>query len=284
MTEALAVAGRVPPRLAAVRRTGCRGSSAARTSARTGSGNVGASNVFRVYGRAARGRRRAARRREGLRGSVARALAGGALVGVLAGGGRDGRPRAADLPPLREGREDGRDRGRRDLRARPARGAHLHRRLARRLLLTRYASLASIATAVALVVLVVALGYPWPIVAFGDRRRRGRHRRCTARTSAGSSPATSTASSCGALGGLTSLVRAYAARDPEAAARSRRSSRSCLRPRALRTDQACSSPRARRRASSGAGSASPVVELAAQLADRARSARRRRRARGSSRS
>jgi glycerol-3-phosphate acyltransferase PlsY len=34
-------------------------------------------------------------------------------------------------------------------------------------LLTRYASLASIVTAIALVILVVALGYPWPIVAFG---------------------------------------------------------------------------------------------------------------------
>ena len=34
-------------------------------------------------------------------------------------------------------------------------------------LLTRYASLASIATAIALAVLVVAFGYPWPIVVFG---------------------------------------------------------------------------------------------------------------------
>ena len=34
-------------------------------------------------------------------------------------------------------------------------------------LLTRYASLASIVTAFALVVSVLALGYPWPIVAFG---------------------------------------------------------------------------------------------------------------------
>ena len=34
-------------------------------------------------------------------------------------------------------------------------------------LVTRYASLASIATATALAILVVALGYPWPIVVFG---------------------------------------------------------------------------------------------------------------------
>jgi glycerol-3-phosphate acyltransferase PlsY len=34
-------------------------------------------------------------------------------------------------------------------------------------LLTRYASLASIATALGLAVLVVALGYSWPVVAFG---------------------------------------------------------------------------------------------------------------------
>jgi glycerol-3-phosphate acyltransferase PlsY len=34
-------------------------------------------------------------------------------------------------------------------------------------LLTRYASLASIATALALAVLVVLFGYPWPVVVFG---------------------------------------------------------------------------------------------------------------------
>ena len=45
--------------------------------------------------------------------------AGGALVGVLAGGGDD-RARAPRLSPLREGRKDGRDGGRRVLRARAA--------------------------------------------------------------------------------------------------------------------------------------------------------------------
>jgi glycerol-3-phosphate acyltransferase PlsY len=33
--------------------------------------------------------------------------------------------------------------------------------------LTRYASVATIATAVALAVLVAVIGYPWPIVVFG---------------------------------------------------------------------------------------------------------------------
>jgi glycerol-3-phosphate acyltransferase PlsY len=35
-------------------------------------------------------------------------------------------------------------------------------------LLTRYASLASIATALALAVLVVLFDYPWPVIAFGS--------------------------------------------------------------------------------------------------------------------
>ena len=36
---------------------------------------------------------------------------------------------------------------------------------------TRYASLASLVTALALVILVVVLDYPWPIIAFGIDRK-----------------------------------------------------------------------------------------------------------------
>ena len=140
-----------------------------------GSGNIGASNVFRVYGRrigiavafldlakgfAAAllghlGRRRAGRRPRRRR--------------------RDGRSRAAGLPALREGREDGRDRGRSVPRARAARHALLRRGLARRLLLTRYASVASIVTALALVGFVLLFGSDWPVVAFAAAGR-GRDR------------------------------------------------------------------------------------------------------------
>ena len=59
---------------------------------------------------------------------------------------------------------------------------------------TRYASVASIVTALSLPVLVVVLGYPWPMIALRVAARRGGHRPAPRRTSAGSSAAPSTAS------------------------------------------------------------------------------------------
>ena len=85
--------------------------------------------------------------------------AGGALVGVLAGAAAMLGHARPGLPPLPEGREDGRDRRRRDLRARPARRALLRRACGSlAFLLTRYASVASIVTALALVLFVWLFG------------------------------------------------------------------------------------------------------------------------------
>jgi glycerol-3-phosphate acyltransferase PlsY len=132
-----------------------------------GSGNVGASNVFRVYGRSL-----------GVpvalldvaKGFVAASLglwAGGALVGVLAAGAAMlGHARPIFLRFEKGGKM-----------AATAGGATfaLAPLVAFCCLgvwfvvfsVTRYASVATIATAIALGVLVVVLGYPWPIVGFG---------------------------------------------------------------------------------------------------------------------
>ena len=134
---------------------------------RKGSGNVGASNVFRVYGRSL-----------GIpvalldvgKGFAAAALglwAGGALVGVLAAGAAMiGHARPIFLRFEKGGKM-----------AATAGGATFALAplvfvccVATWLVvfaLTRYASVATIVTAVALAVLVIALGYPWPIVVFG---------------------------------------------------------------------------------------------------------------------
>ena len=68
------------------------------------------------------------------------------LAGVLAGAARDARPRAAALPPLREGRQDGRDDRRRLPRRRAARRcASAPSSGSSSSCCTRYASVASIA-------------------------------------------------------------------------------------------------------------------------------------------
>ncbi|MBA3434059.1 MAG: glycerol-3-phosphate 1-O-acyltransferase PlsY [Actinobacteria bacterium] len=132
-----------------------------------GSGNVGATNVFRVYGR-----------RLGIavalldlaKGFVAGLLglwAGGALVGVLAGAAAMiGHARPIFLRFERGGKM-----------VATAGGATLALAPLAALccvgiwlvvfLLGRYASLASIATAFALALLVFLFDYPWPVLAFG---------------------------------------------------------------------------------------------------------------------
>jgi glycerol-3-phosphate acyltransferase PlsY len=131
-----------------------------------GSGNVGATNVFRVYGR-----------RFGIavalldlaKGFAAAALglwAGGALVGVLAGAAAMvGHARPVFLRFQKGGKM-----------VATAGGAFFALAPVAALccvgvwllvfVATRYASVASIATALALVVLVLLLGYDWPVVAF----------------------------------------------------------------------------------------------------------------------
>lgn len=132
-----------------------------------GSGNVGASNVFRVYGRSL-----------GLpvalldiaKGFAAAALglwAGGPLIGVLAAAAAmAGHARPIFLRFQKGGKM-----------AATAGGATFALAPLVAVLcvaiwlvvfaLTRFASVATIVTAVALGVLVIVLDYPWPIVAFG---------------------------------------------------------------------------------------------------------------------
>lgn len=132
-----------------------------------GSGNVGASNVFRVYGRRLGATVAVLDVAKGFAAASLGLLAGGALVGVLAGAAAMiGHARPIFLRFEKGGKM-----------AATAGGATFA--LAPLVAfccvgiwvvvfaLTRYASVATIATAVGLGVLVAAFGYPWPIVVFG---------------------------------------------------------------------------------------------------------------------
>jgi glycerol-3-phosphate acyltransferase PlsY len=132
-----------------------------------GSGNVGASNVFRVYGRRLGALVALLDVGKGFAAASLGLWAGGPLVGVLAAGAAmAGHARPLFLRFQRGGKM-----------AATAGGATFALAPVVALCcvgvwlvvfaLTRYASVATIATAVALGVLVAVLGYPWPIVAFG---------------------------------------------------------------------------------------------------------------------
>ena len=118
-------------------------------------------------------------------------LVGGDWVGVLAGAAAMiGHARPVFLG-FGEGGEDGRDGRRRRARARTARRRGVSRRLALVFALSRYASLASIVTAVALPVLAFAFGSPWPIVGFSAVAALGvilLHRHNVRRLLAGTEP------------------------------------------------------------------------------------------------
>jgi glycerol-3-phosphate acyltransferase PlsY len=133
----------------------------------SGSGNVGASNVFRVYGRRLGAAVALLDVAKGFTAALLGLWAGGALVGVLAGAAAMiGHARPVFLRFQKGGKM-------------VATGGGVTLALAPLaafccitvwlvvFLLTRYASLASIATVLALAVLVFILGYPWPVVAFG---------------------------------------------------------------------------------------------------------------------
>ena len=132
-----------------------------------GSGNVGASNVFRVYGR-----------RLGIpvalldvaKGFAAASLglwAGGPLVGVLAGAAAMlGHARPVFLGFQKGGKMVATAGGATFALAPLVAFCCVGMWLVV-FLLTRFASLASIVTALALAVLVLVLDYPWPIVVFG---------------------------------------------------------------------------------------------------------------------
>jgi len=131
-----------------------------------GSGNVGASNVFRIYGRSLGIPVALLDVAKGFAAASLGLWAGGALVGILAAAAAMvGHARPIFLRFEKGGKM-----------AATAGGATfaLAPLVAFCCLgvwlvvfaVTRYASVATIATAVSLAVLVVALGYPWPIVVF----------------------------------------------------------------------------------------------------------------------
>ena len=133
----------------------------------SGSGNVGASNVFRVYGRRLGAAVAMLDVAKGFAAALLGLEVGGALVGVLAGAAAMiGHARPIFLRFQKGGKMVATGGGATFALAPLVAFCCIGIWLAV-FVLTRYASLASIATALALTVLVVFFGYPWPIVVFG---------------------------------------------------------------------------------------------------------------------
>ncbi len=132
-----------------------------------GSGNVGASNVFRVYGRSLGIPVALLDLAKGFAAASLGLWAGGALVGVLAASAAMiGHARPIFLR-FEKGGKMVATAGGATLALAPVAALICVGLWLLTFVLTRYASLASIVTAIALAVLVVVLDYPWPIVAFG---------------------------------------------------------------------------------------------------------------------
>jgi acyl phosphate:glycerol-3-phosphate acyltransferase len=132
-----------------------------------GSGNIGASNVFRVYGRSLGVPVALLDLAKGFVAALIGLWAGGALIGVLAASAAMvGHARPVFLRFQKGGKmvatAGGATFALAPLAALCCVGVWLVVFFA-----TRYASLASIATALALAVFVVLFDYPWPIVVFG---------------------------------------------------------------------------------------------------------------------
>lgn len=133
----------------------------------TGSGNVGASNVFRVYGRRLGVAVALLDLGKGFAAALLGLWAGGALIGVLAGAAAMlGHARPVFLRFQKGGKMVATGGGVAFALAPLAAFCCIGVWLVA-FLLTRYASLASILTAITLAALVVLFGYQWPILAFG---------------------------------------------------------------------------------------------------------------------
>ena len=133
----------------------------------SGSGNVGASNVFRVYGRRLGAAVALLDVAKGFTAALIGLEAGGALVGVLAGAASMiGHARPIFLRFQKGGKmvatAGGATFALAPLTAFLCIGVWLVV-----FVLTRFASLASIATALALAVFVVLFDYRWPVIVFG---------------------------------------------------------------------------------------------------------------------
>jgi acyl phosphate:glycerol-3-phosphate acyltransferase len=132
-----------------------------------GSGNVGASNVFRVYGRSLGVPVALLDLAKGFAAASLGLWLGGALFGVLAAAAAMlGHARPVFLRFEKGGKMVATAGGALVALAPLAAFISITVWLVV-FVVTRYASLASIVTALALAVLVVVLDYPWPIIAFG---------------------------------------------------------------------------------------------------------------------
>jgi glycerol-3-phosphate acyltransferase PlsY len=132
----------------------------------SGSGNVGATNVFRVYGRRLGSAVVLLDVGKGFAAALLGVWAGGALVGVLAGAAAMlGHARPVFLRFQKGGKmvatAGGATFALAPLAALACVGVWIVV-----FLLTRYASVASVATALALVLFVWLFGSPWPVLAF----------------------------------------------------------------------------------------------------------------------
>lgn len=132
-----------------------------------GSGNVGASNVFRVYGWSLGAPVGLLDVAKGFAAASLGLWVGGALVGVLAAAAAmAGHARPVFLRFERGGKMAATAGGATFALA-PLVAAICLVVWIVTFAVSRYASVATIATALSLAALVVALGYPWPIVVFG---------------------------------------------------------------------------------------------------------------------
>ena len=132
-----------------------------------GSGNVGASNVFRVYGRSLGLPVALLDIAKGFAAAGLGLLVGGALIGVLAAAAAMvGHARPVFLR-FQKGGKMAATAGGATFALAPLVAVLCVATWLVVFALTRFASVATIVTAVALGVLVIVLDYPWPIVAFG---------------------------------------------------------------------------------------------------------------------
>jgi len=132
-----------------------------------GSGNVGASNVFRVYGRRLGAVVALLDAGKGFAAALLGLWAGGALVGILAAAAAmAGHARPVFLR-FEKGGKMVATAGGATLALAPLAAIGCLAIWLAVFLATRYASLASIATAMSLAILVPLFGYPWPVVVFG---------------------------------------------------------------------------------------------------------------------
>ena len=132
-----------------------------------GSGNVGASNVFRVYGRSLGIPVALLDLAKGFAAAALGLWAGGALIGVLAASAAMVGHAYPVFLRFQKGGKMVATAGGATLALAPLAAVICIAVWLVAFVATRYASLASLVTALALALLVVVLDYPWPIIAFG---------------------------------------------------------------------------------------------------------------------